>query len=75
MIIKSVDVTLIRYALGSLQAFLEGKKNLNWVLGVIRSSGVRGRRLYNIFDSLKGYGNSERYHAAISACREQGWFD
>ncbi len=71
--IKSMDEISRRYARGTLRAFLEGKQNLNWVLGVIRSSAVRGRRLSEIFDGNKGYGNSERYREALSACRDQGW--
>ena len=73
MIIKSMDEIALRYARGSLRAFLEGKQNLNWIIGVIRSSGVRGQRLSEIFDGLKGYGNSDRYSKALSACQEQGW--
>lgn len=73
--IKSMDEISIRYARGSLRAFLEGKKNLSWILGVIGSSGLCGRRLSEIFEGLKGYGNSERYRKALSACQEQGWFN
>lgn len=75
MIIKSMDEISRRYACGSLRAFLEGKQNLNWIIGVIESSGVRGRGLSEIFEGQKGYGNSERYREAFSACRDQGWLD
>jgi len=71
--IKSMEEISRRYARGSLRAFLEGKKNLSWVLGVIESSEVRGRGLSEIFEGQKGYGNSERYRKAFSACRDQGW--
>ena len=73
--IKSMDEVSRRYARGALRAFLEGKKNLNWVLGVIGSSRVRGRGLSEIFEGHKGYGNSERYRKVLSACRDQGWLD
>lgn len=69
--IKSMEEITPRYARGALQAFLDGKKNLNWVLGMIRSSGVHGQRLSEIFEGEKGYGNSELYREALSACRDQ----
>ena len=75
MIIKSMDEISRRYARGTLRAFLEGKQNLKWVLRVIESSGVRGRRLSEVFEGLKGYGNYERYREALSECRDQGWLD
>jgi len=71
--IKSMDEISRSYARGTLRAFLEGKQNLKWVLRVIESSGVRGGRLSEIFEGLKGYGNSERYRKALSECRDQGW--
>lgn len=71
--IKSMDEISRRYAQGSLRAFLDGKKNLSWILSVIESSGVRGRGLSEIFEGHKGYGNSERYRKILSACRDQGW--
>ncbi len=73
MIIKSTDESSRRYARESLRAFLEGKQNLNWIIGVIRSSGVRGRGLSDIFEGHKGYGHSDRYREALSECRDQGW--
>ena len=73
--VKSMEEITRRYARGTLQAFLDGKKNLNWIVGVIRSSGMRGQRLSEIFERQKGYGNSERYREALSACHEQGWLE
>ncbi|MDK2384277.1 MAG: hypothetical protein QI199_05655, partial [Candidatus Korarchaeota archaeon] len=35
----------INYVKRSMIAYLDGKKNLNWILGVIRSSGLRGELL------------------------------
>ena len=32
----------LRYVKSSMAAYLDGKKGLRWILGVIRSSGVRG---------------------------------
>jgi hypothetical protein len=46
-----------------------------WVVGMLRSSGVRGQRLAEVFDNLKDYGDLARYQEAFTACREQGWLD
>lgn len=73
--IKSMEITTRNYARGALRAFLEGKKNLNWAVGMVRSSGVRGPRLTEIFENLENYSNPTRYHEALAACREQGWLD
>lgn len=70
---KSVEETTRRYAQNSLRAYLEGAKTLNWIIGVIRSSGVRGNRLVDVFDRLRGYGDSVRYLEAKRACEDQGW--
>lgn len=68
-----MEETTRRYAKRSLQAFLEGKKNLNWIVGVIRSSGVRGPRLTQIFRELQDYGDKKRFEAAYQASRDRGW--
>jgi len=70
---KSVEETTRRYAQNCLRAYLEGKKNLNWIMGVIRESGVRGSRLAEVFDRLRGYGDPHRYHQVKKACEDQEW--
>jgi len=70
---KSPEGTARRYAQNCLRAYLEGKKNLNWVVGVIRESGVRGARLADIFERFRDYGDSEGHHAAKAACEMQDW--
>jgi len=73
--IRSLEETTRRYAKRSLQAFLEGRKNLNWIVGVIRSSGVRGPRLSEVFRELQDYGDRKRFGAAYQACQAQGWLE
>jgi len=70
---KSVEETTRRYAQNCLRAYLEGKKNLNWVVGVIRESGVRGARLTDIFERFRDYGDPVRYLKAKRACKDEGW--
>jgi hypothetical protein len=71
--VKSIAMATRNYARGALRVFLEGKKNLNWVLGMIRSSGVRGSELAEIFQGIKSYSAMDRYQEALAACRDQGW--
>lgn len=71
--IKRPEEAARRYAQNSLRAYLEGKKNLNWVVGVIRESGVRGARLADIFERFRDYGDPVRYLQAKKACEDQGW--
>ncbi len=39
---EELAVAALNYVKRSMTAYLDGKKNLNWIIGVIRSSGVRG---------------------------------
>ncbi len=71
--VKNVTTTTRNYARGALEAFLEGKKSLNWAIGMIRSSGVKDQRLAEVFNMVKGYGDSNRRQEALTACRKQGW--
>jgi hypothetical protein len=70
---KTVQEALENYARKSLMAFLKGKKTLNWIIGIIRSSGVRGRELEEIFKQLQGYGSQERLQQAHEQCHKEGW--
>jgi len=71
--VKDVETATRNVARGALRAFLEGKKSLAWVIGLIRSAGVRDERLREVFENLKVCGNPARYYEALAACREQGW--
>ncbi len=71
--IKTAEEANRRYALGSIRAFLDDKKTLNWVLGIIKSPGVRGQRLREVLNRLQDYRNTERYYEIFSVCRDRGW--
>ena len=73
--VKPLDVVTRNYAERSLIAFLEGKKNLNWIVGVIRSSGVRGERLLGVFNRLANHRDKPRYQQAFLACKNLGLFE
>lgn len=65
-----------RYALKCLMAYLEGSKNLNWIIGAIRWSVKEGLTLSDLsqlFERLQDYGDAHRYRQAKAACEERGW--
>jgi len=60
---------------GSMEAFLDGKKDLNWIKGVIGKSRVLQRKgeLQEIFDELRLYQNLPRYQEILEECKGEGW--
>ncbi len=72
LINEELAVAALNYVKRSMAAYLDGKKNLNWIIGVIRSSGVRGQLLMRVFEELKDYGDKRRWEEALEACRRKG---
>ncbi len=62
----------LKYVKRSMAAYLDGKKGLKWILGVVRSSGVRGELLMRVFEELESYGDRRRWEEALEACRRRG---
>lgn len=75
--IKPMEKNVMRQARGSLEAFLEGKKYLNWIKGSIANSGVLNHKgmLQEIFDGLRRYASLPRYKKIIEECRKEGWLN
>lgn len=75
--IKSIEITTMRYVRGSLEAFLNGKKELNWIKGTIKNSGVLHHKgmLKEIFDGLRRYSGLPRYQSILKECQKEGWLD
>lgn len=65
----------MRYVRGSLEAFLEDKKELNWVKGTIKNSGILNYKgmLEEIFDGLRRYASLPRYKSIFEECKKEGW--
>ena len=61
----------VNYVKKSMIAYLDGKNSLNWMLGVIRSSGVRGQLLLKVFEELGNYGERRRWEEALEACKKK----
>jgi hypothetical protein len=72
---KSRETAVRNYVRKSLMAFLKGEQSLNWTTGVIRSSGMIGFPLQQIFERYEQYGNPKRFHLVMEACRENGWLE
>ena len=61
---KAVQVRWARkYAKRSIQAYLEGLKELPWVLGVIKSSGVPSEEIIEMMGTARTYGPEARWTA------------
>jgi hypothetical protein len=73
--IRPMEQNVRRYVRGSLEVFLRGEKNLNWVKGVIRKSGILQYKgmLQEIFDNLQGYEKLSRYQEILKECQGQNW--
>lgn len=73
--IMPMERMVMRYVRSSLEAFLDGKKNLNWIKGVIAKSGVLEYEgmLKEIFDGLRRYDNLPRYKEIQKECKKEVW--
>jgi len=83
MIIKSLDTSARRYAENSLRAYMWGRKfskdrkpkNLNWLMGVIKSSRVNSTELIQIFNIMQKYPQNgeekSRLGIAFKECQNQ----
>ncbi|MHA1593583.1 MAG: hypothetical protein ACTSXX_02445 [Candidatus Baldrarchaeia archaeon] len=62
-----------RYVQKCLLAYLRGERNLNWLIGVIRSTSIRGEELREIFKELSNkVSDRQRYESALKECERQG---
>ena len=65
-----------KYVKNSLEAFLNDKKNLNQILGVIQASGILKYKgeLQKIFNDLRcDYEERPRYQEILKECQKQKW--
>ncbi len=60
--VKSAIEATRKYVLGSIDAYMREDKNLNWIVGIIRSSGLPKSELQKIFSSYRGnYASNSRF--------------
>ncbi|MSQ14103.1 MAG: hypothetical protein EXR47_08255 [Dehalococcoidia bacterium] len=76
-----LEETTRLYVKKSLITFLERNgqskdrdlQNLSWVVGVVRSSGVRGEHLATILSEIQSEGASMELGKVIAECQRQRW--
>ena len=68
---KTAEQTTENYVHDSLQAFLEGRKNLSWFLGAMRSGGRDAIAVGRMLADLPGYGLPERRAELIAWLNSQ----
>jgi len=67
----SPEEVLRERIISSLEEFLEGKKDLNWIKGILLASGILQRKgeLQGIFDELRAYEDLPRYREILEECK------
>lgn len=71
---KSPQGTAKRIVMGSVFSFLREEKNLNWIIGKIRSSGVRKNVLQELFSTIhENYAQNTRFQELEKKCKELGY--
>jgi hypothetical protein len=66
MQVKSTQEATRRYVKKSAMAFLEGEKDLKWITGVLRNSGLAKEPTIVILLPLRDYGDTSRREALFS---------
>jgi len=73
MQIRSPEDAARRYARGSAQAFLDGEKNLNWITGVLASSGVGKPETALLLAPFRNYGKPGRAQELFGWLEGASW--
>ena len=69
--VKSNEEISKRYVRGSMDCFMRGEKNLNWIVGIIRSSGIRKDILKNLFSIYhENYAEKPRFQELEKKIKE-----
>lgn len=69
------EKSVLKYVRGSIEAYLENKRTLNWIKGIIKKSGILEYKglLREIFDGLLHYRETPRYREILKECLREGW--
>jgi hypothetical protein len=73
MKVKSTPEATRRYVRKSTMAFLEGEKDLKWISGVLRHSGLAKEPTMAILLPLRDYGDPNRAQALFSWLGSSDW--
>lgn len=60
---KTLEQSTRKRAKGSIMAYLDGESGCDqkWIVGVLRKPGLNLEEIKSMVNSLRGYGDSERY--------------
>lgn len=59
--VRDLASTTRRYARGCILAYLDGHRDLHWVLQCVRSSGVPATEVLKITETLRAYNSGPRW--------------
>jgi len=70
-----IEKSIIRYVRGSLEAYLENKRTLSWIKGIIKKSGILEYKglLREILDGLQHLHKTPRYREILKECLREDW--
>ena len=72
--VKSQEETTKRIVMGSIFCYLRGEKNLNWVVGMIRASGLRKTVFRDLFSAVSAtYSQNVRFQELEKTCKKLGY--
>ncbi|MGA3193003.1 MAG: hypothetical protein ABSD73_10915 [Candidatus Bathyarchaeia archaeon] len=76
--VKSAEQIVEKYVMGSMDSYLRGEKNLNWVIGMIRSSGLKKtvlQGLFSIYQStpFQDPRKNTLFQELYKACQQHGY--
>lgn len=74
MKVRPLRESTIRYVRGSLRAYLEGSQSIAWITAVLAHSGLDFATTHDVFLTLEGYGDAERYRLMCQWFGQQNVF-
>ena len=69
---KAGDDIAQTHLAGCIRAFLEGKKNLNWVMAFVRGHRLPPSVLRELIEQQGAGADVARYESLVAACRYAG---
>ncbi len=72
--VKSHEEIAKRMLMGSIFCYLREEKNLNWVIGMIRTSGIRKTVFRDLFSAVsETYAQNALFQELEKACKQFGY--
>jgi len=73
--VKDTETTTRNWVEGSIRkAYMQGEKDLNWALGIIRDANLSKEKLKGVFDEIASYqGTESRFQELKDKCNELGF--